>query len=128
MDVSSAFEVVRAAEAAGADVSGLVVELNEAVRFLVEARVLLADGLVDEAVEAAGLAVEVAGGVRDEAGVLRDAALARREILFRGSVLGGIVGIPVFLAFMWFVWQRFRSYYARRLLGLRPEVPGDAEA
>ncbi|NIM45224.1 MAG: hypothetical protein GTO54_06260, partial [Nitrososphaeria archaeon] len=63
VDVSSAFEVVRAAEAAGADVSGLVVELNEAVRFLVEARVLLADGLVDEAVEAAGLAVEVAGGV-----------------------------------------------------------------
>jgi len=124
--VSSAFEAVLEAGGVGVDVSGLVLELNGAVELLVEARVLLGDGLVDEAGEAAGLAV--AGGVRDEALVLRDEALTRREVLFRASVLGGAVGVPVFLVLMWFAWRRFKGYYVRRVLGLKPEVSGDVEA
>jgi len=126
--VSSAFEVVLEAEGVGADVSGLVVELNGAVGLLVEARVLLAVGLVDEAVEAADLAVEVAWRVRNEAAGLEFTLSARRDSLFWASVLGGAVGVPVFLVSMWFVWRWFRGFYVRRVLGLKPEVPGDVEA
>ena len=126
--VSSAFVVVLDAEVAGANVSMLVAELNEAVGSLVEANLLLANGMVDEAAEAVRLSVEIAERVEDEGLVLKASVLAQRDFVFMLSVAGSIVGVPVFLVFMLFVWRRFKRSYERRVLGLKPEVVGDVEA
>lgn len=126
--VSSAFEVVLDAEIAGANVSRLVVELDEAAGLIVEAKLLLENGMVDEAAEAARLSVEIANGVEDEGLVLKASALAQRDFMFMLSVAGSIIGVPVFLVFMLVLWGWFKRNYERRILSLKPEVSGDAEA
>jgi len=127
--ISSAFEAVLEAESAGANVSGLVQKLNEAVGFLSEARVLAASGGFDgEAAEFASRCVDVADRVRDEALALLASALAHRDFVFRLSVVGSVVGVSVFLSFMFLSWRWFKVYYRRKVLDLRPEAVDDADA
>jgi len=104
------------------------VELGEAAGLLAEAKVLLGNGNPDGGGELVGRSVELAEAVTEEASVLRDSALSYRDSVFRVSVLGSLVGVPVFLFFMWFLWRRFRRRYVRGILGLRPEVSDDAKA
>jgi hypothetical protein len=122
--VTTAFKAVLDAEAAGANVSGLIVELNQAVGLLSEAKIALGNGDFDGAAEDAASVVEVAEQVRDEASSLRASALVHRDLVFNALLVGSSIGVSVFLVFMWFLWRWFKGYYVRRVLGLKPEVVG----
>jgi len=127
--ISLAFKAVLEAENAGANVSGLVQRLNEAVGFLSEARVLAANGSFDrEVAEFTSRCVDVADRVRDEALALLASALAHRDFVSRLSVAGSVVGVSVFLSFMFLSWRWFKVYYRRKVLDLRPEAVDDADA
>jgi len=126
--VSSAFEAVLEAEAAGANVSELIMKLNEAVGFLAEASVLVENGEFGRIIEVTNRSVDIAKDVEAEASSLRVSALSHRDFVFKVSLVGSIGGVLSFLFLMFFLWRRFRGFYARRILSLRPEVASDVEA
>jgi len=120
--VASAYEAVLDAEEAGADVSGLLAELNVAGGYLADAHVWLGFGDFDEAVRLADLCYDAVVDVRNEAFELESEAnaLSVTDSVLRmaGSMVGVVV--VVFLGFVF--WRVFRRRYNERVLEMRPEV------
>jgi len=124
--ISSSFQMVLEAENAGANVSGLTAKLNEAAGLLVEAKILVQNGDSRQAADLAGYLVEVAEDVKDEALSLKASALSHRDFLFKVSLVGTLVGVPAFLAFMFLLWRWFKGHYVRRILGWKPTLSGNS--
>jgi hypothetical protein len=120
--VALAYEAVLDAEEVGADVSGLLVELNVAGGYLAEAHVWLGLGDFDEAVRLADLCYDAVVDVRNEAIELESEAHALRVtdsvVKMTGSIIG--VVIVVFLGFVF--WHVFKRRYSKRVLEMKPEV------
>ena len=125
--VSLAFKAVLEAENSGANISGLILRLNEAGSFLVEAKILVNNGNSDGAVELASRSVEIANGVEDEASNLKASTLSGRELAFNFSLIGLVAGVPAFLVFLFLLWRLFRVFYIRKVLRKKPEVVSDIE-
>lgn len=124
--IYSAFEAVLEAEDAGANVSRLIVRLNEAASLLAEAEALFRNGKFGEVTELTDRSFDIAAEVKGEASILRVSALQSREFAFRVSLIGSSVGVLGFLFFMFLLWRWFKGFYIRRILRLRPEVASDA--
>ena len=120
--VCQAFEAVLEAEEAGANVSILMADLDEAGALLAEAEVLRRNGNGDEAAGLADQAVVIANNVEREALELKNLALVNRQTFFWFSSVFSLVGASVFLIVLFFVWSWFRRVYVRRLLRMKPEV------
>lgn len=120
--VCQAFETVLEAEEAGANVSILMADLNEAGALLAEAEILRRNGDVDEAAGIAEQAVVIANDVEREALELKNLASVNRQNVFWFSSVCSLVGVSVFLIVLFFVWSWFRRVYVRRLLRMKPEV------
>jgi hypothetical protein len=116
-----AFVAVLDAESAGANVSGLIGRLNEAGVALTGARVALAAGNYGDAVSRAGECRGLGASVVLDAGVLKNDAVAQASLWWVRMLLS-VVGSVVFVVVLFFVWLRFKRYYADKLLGCRPEV------
>lgn len=123
-----AFRAVLEAEAAGANVSSLLVRLNEAAGLLSEAELLHGLGDYDGALSMAGQSLTVASSVRDEALALKVLAAEERSRAFQFSLAFSIVGSAVFLVSLFSVWRWFRGFYIRKIMDLKPEVASDAES
>jgi hypothetical protein len=126
--VSQAFEAVLGAESAGGNVSSLIVSLNESAALLSAAENMLRSGDSNGVVALANRSIEIANDVKGEAATLETSASANRNFVFEISLVVSAVGVPVFLVFMFFLWRWFKGYYARKLLGLRPEVVENVES
>ena len=117
-----AYTVVLDAEHAGADVAGLLAQLNEAAGLVAEAQVAFRLDDFDEAVRLASLAVDIGDNVTGTADALR--------LEFYGSTVTGswlaIIGSLVGLAAVGFgslwVWRVFKRRYYQRVLRMQPEV------
>ena len=109
------------AEAAGANVSLLLVRLNEAGVEFTGARVALASGNSSGAMNRAGLCKNLAEAVSVDAGTLRADALARAEGWWV-TVVFGVVGAGVFVCVLFLGWRWFRRYYMCRFMESRPQV------
>ena len=123
--VVSAYQVVLKAEEAGANVSSLLIRLNEAGENLVHARVAYSLGNFDETTRFADLSRDIGEEVRNEANKLKGLAWAedvqRLWFMMASSVIGVIaVAFGSFLA-----WRVFKRRYYRQVLGMRPEVGAD---
>jgi len=118
-----AFVVVSGAEGAGADVSGLLVRLNEASGLYSSAELALQSGNYSLAVEKAGDCVGLADGVFGDAGVLMGEALDAAAGWWR-VVVFSVVGACVFVGVLAVVWVYARRRFAGSVLGLKPEVTG----
>jgi hypothetical protein len=121
-EVASAYEAVLDAEEAGADVSGLLAELNVAGGYLAEAHVWLGLGDFDNATRLADLCYDVVEGVEGEAFGLESEAHALGVTDSVVRMVGSMVGVVVVVFLGFVVWRVFRRRYCRRVLGLRPEV------
>jgi len=123
--VVSAYQVVLKAEQAGANVSGLLVRLNEAEGFLTRARMAYELGDFEKAASFANSSRNIGVEVENAAVELKDSALSegaqRMWFMMTGSIVG-VVG--VFLGSFW-VWTVFKRRYYRRVLMLKPEVGSD---
>jgi hypothetical protein len=126
--VRRAFNATLDAERAGANVSGLILRLNEAGELLAEAEIADKIGRFSEAVSKAEQCSVLADGVMDEAITLKGEVLAGAQISFWQDLTVTIMGSAVFLVAMFFVWGWFKRAYAEKLLRMKPEVASDVEA
>jgi hypothetical protein len=120
--VSSAYDSVLEAESAAANVTQLILDLNEAVTYLSSAENLFRNGDPDDVFELTSRSIEIANIVKNKAAVLRSSALAERDFVSKASFIGSVAGVCVFLAFMLLFWGWFKRHYVRRLLDMKPEV------
>ena len=120
--VCQAFETVLKAEEAGANVSILIADLNEAGALLAEAEILRRNGNVNEAADLADQAVVIANNVEREALELKNLASVNWQNVFWLSSVCSLVGGSVFLTVLFFVWRWFRRVYLRKLFRMKPEV------
>jgi hypothetical protein len=123
-----AFEAVLDAERAGANLSDLIVKLDEAGRLLAEAENAYRIGNFSEAVSKAEQCSVLADGVREEAITLKGEALAGAQIAFWQDLTVTAMGSAVFLVAMFFVWGWFKRAYVKKLLRMKLEVASDVEA
>jgi hypothetical protein len=123
--VRLAFNATLDAERAGANVSGLIVRLNEAGSVLVEAEIALGNGNSSEAFSRAGQCVEIAGSVKSDADVLRASALDEAQTVFWTYLTFSVVGVAVFVAVLALVWRRFKHSHIGKVFGMGPEVAHD---
>jgi len=123
--VRLAFNATLDAERAGANVSGLIVRLNEAGEALTEAEIALGNGNSSEASSKAGQCVEIADGVKSDAEVLRASALDEAQTEFWTYLVFSVVGVAVFVVALALVWRRFKHSHVGKVFGMRPEVARD---
>jgi hypothetical protein len=117
-----AFAVVLDAESAGANVSGLILRLNEAGTILGQAEMALGNGNSSEAASEAGQCVNIADGVKNDAFALKASALDEARTTSRTYLAFSVAGVAVFVVVLAVVWRRFRRGYVGKELGAKPEV------
>jgi len=123
--VRQAFNATLDAERAGANVSGLILRLNEAGRILTEAEIALGNGNSSEAASKAVQCIGIAESVKSDADVLKASALDGARTVFWMSLTFSVVGIAVFVVVLMLVWRWFKGGYVRKMLGMKPEVAHD---
>ena len=123
--VRLAFNATLDAERAGANVSGLIVRLNEAGEALTEAETALGNGNLSEASSKADQCVEIAESVKSDAAVLKASALDEAQTVFWTYLTFSVVGVAVFVVALALVWRRFKHSHIRKVFGMRPEVAHD---
>ena len=125
--VRQAFNATLDAERAGANVSGLILRLNEAGTILGEAEIALGNGNSSEAAGKAGQCIGIAESVKGDADVLKASALDEAQTVFWTSLTFSVVSIAAFAVVLVLVWRRFKGGYVRKMLGMKPEVASDVE-
>ena len=124
-DVGSAYEAVLEAEQVGADVSALLVRLNDAGESLAEAEVAYRLGDFDESVRLADICSGISEEVTSEAYELRNSAGNENVQRMWFTMIGSVSGVTlVVLGSLWF-WRFFKHRYLRRVLRMKPEVAKD---
>ena len=123
-----AFKRVLDAEEAGANVSSLTSDLNEAGESLAEADVAYRNGNLTGAAGLADRCSALAGTVSVEALALKDSALDDSQRAFGSTFIFSTVGAYAFVAALILSWFWFKRAHARKLLGMKCEVASDAEA
>ena len=120
--VALGFEAVLSAEEAGANVTGLVVRLNEAAGLFSDAQRAFDAGDYENATSLAELSVAAGGLVWDDAERLEveavDAASARMWLFLVASS----VAVPLVLLVGFFGYRFFKRWYYGRLLRMKPRV------
>jgi len=123
--LASAYQAVLETEQVGANVSGLLAQLNEAGEFLVEAQVAFRLGDFDEAVISANNCSEIGESVKDEADELRVKAYGSRTMGFWLTTTGSLVGVIAVGFGSFWGWRVFKRRYYKRVLRMKPEVAKD---
>jgi hypothetical protein len=120
-----AFNATLNAETAGANVSGLIVRLNEAGDLLTDAEIANSTGNLTEAESLAGQCIGIAESVTDAAKTLQSSTLAEAGSVFKDSLAFSLVSIGMFVFVLMLFWRRFRRDYVTRMLRTKPEVESD---
>ena len=121
-DMVSAYEAVLEAEQVGADVSALLVRLNDASESLAEAEVAYRLGDFNESVRLADLCSAISEEVKSEAGELRLQAYGAWYFDMWLKIAGSLVGVVVVGLGGFWAWRVFKRRYYRRVLKMKPEV------
>ncbi|UCH70543.1 MAG: hypothetical protein JSV29_00740 [Candidatus Bathyarchaeota archaeon] len=120
--IVQAYEAVLDAERVGADVSGLLVRLNNASELLSEACMAFEAGDFEEAIRFSGLACGVGREVVDDAEKLEVEAGYAGANRFVWSLAGSVVGVALVVCASFWVYRGFKRRYYARLLKSRPRV------
>lgn len=123
--VVSAYQAVANAGAAGANVSGLLVRLNEAGELLAEAQVDSRLGKLDQAVYLADLCRETFVSVQGQADELWAQSYGSNLIRVWGTVFGSLAGVLLIVLGGFLSWRSFKRRYYKQALRMRPEVTDD---
>lgn len=120
-----AYQATRDAEVAGANLSGLLFQLNEAAELLVQANVSYRIGDFNNATIFANASTEIANKVRIEAYKARDIALYERVERFQFALTESILGIGIVICGSFLGWRLFKRRYYQWVLKLKPEMGSD---
>jgi hypothetical protein len=120
--LNSAYDAAFEAEAAGANISGLLEKLSVGSEYLSAAFVSHRLDNYEDASRYASLSSEAVVDVVAEADALRSEAQRAEEADFNFKLVASIFGVAVVVIVGFVVWRVFRRRYFRRVLGLKPEV------
>jgi hypothetical protein len=120
--IDGAFNAVLAAEKAGANVTGLLVQLNVASGDLAQAENSYRAGDSNTAAVQAGNVLPIAQEVTTSAQDAKQAALVSGQNSFWFTIAFSEIGAFVFVLVLFLVWRRFKRSYIKKVLGAEPEV------
>lgn len=120
--IRQAYTHVLEAENACANVSELVAKLNIAAGYLAEAQNAYVTGNFDIIAGKCRAAMDIANDVTVSAIILRDNALFETNNNFKVTLFFSVIGITLFLMLLYVIWRKFKTYYFKRLLELKPEL------
>lgn len=103
-----AFEKVQEAEEAGANVSELIKELNEALSLLREAKTCSMNGDLEKAAEKASSLNNIVDDVKAKAMLLKDSAYVQVKNSYMLSLVTFIIGAPSIILATIVVWEWFK--------------------
>lgn len=122
MTLVSAYQAVVESERAGANVSVLLVQLNEAGEFLTNARMKYELGNHDQAASLASSSSEISKKVESEAAELQhEASVLWAMDVGLATTESVILMIAVVLGSFW-SWRAFKKRYYKRILKMKPEI------
>lgn len=124
--VDVAFSAVSDAEKAGANVTGLLVQLNVAAGDLAQAENFYRTGNSNTAAAQADDALSISQQVSASAQSVNHNASVSGQTAFWLTIAFGEVGAPVFVLGLFLVWRRYKRGYMEKLPSLKPEVVEDA--
>jgi len=123
--MSTAYESVLEAERAGANVSSLLLRLNNGSALLSKAQMQYRIGNFSEAVDFANQCFDSLNGIENEANELRDSAVIERKQRMLISAVGSTFAIGAVFYAGFFGWRFFKDKYCKRVLKMKPEVQAD---
>jgi hypothetical protein len=121
-EMVSAYEAIREAELAGADVSGFSELVGDAAQLLAQARTAFTIGDFDRAERFANLTIGIGTDVKGKAVQLRELQRGMPVWQMWQTIVQSFLAVAgVVLASLW-SWGRFKRRYYRRVRDLKPEV------
>jgi len=120
--VVSAYEAVLDAERAGANISGLLSQLNVAGEYLANAHVWYELGDYDNATLFADHCYGIGREVRNEAVEKKNEAYSLWVNDLVVKMTGSIIGVVIIVFLTFLGWRAFKRRYHKRILGMKPEV------
>jgi hypothetical protein len=123
--VASAYQVVSEAEHIGANVSHLLVPLNEAGGFLTRAQAAYRAGDYNETVYSANLCRDIGKDVKAEALSLTGLAWSQRVQNMWFLMAGSILSVAIIVLGSLWGWRLFKKRYYERVLKMKPEATLD---
>lgn len=120
--VNIAFEAVLSAEKAGADVTGLLAQLNVAADLLTNAENSYRSGDMNSIESNTDQAVVIARQVTAQAATLEQSATEANQNAILTSVVFTIIGSVIFVLVLLLVWQEFEKRYYEKIMRSKPEV------
>jgi hypothetical protein len=117
-----AYTATLKAEEAGADVSDLLIRLDEAGGFLARAHMAYRSGDFDEAGHFANLAMSIGEEVQNAAASLEVLARGESQQRLLFTLIGSIAGVVLVILGSYFGWRVFKRRYYKRVLKMKPEV------
>jgi hypothetical protein len=124
MAVDGAFDAVLAAEKAGANVTGLLVELNVAEGDLAGAENSYRSGDSSTAVAQADSALPIAQEVTVAAQSAQQTVIVSGQNAFWSTIVFTVIGVVVFVLALFLVWRWFKHSYLKSLSEAKPEAHG----
>ena len=120
--IAVGFEAVLDAEQTGADVSSLLVKLNEGADYLSAARMASEDGNYSEAARLSGLSSEIGTQVKSDALILKVEASKAAFIRFRLYLISSAVAMLIVVVATFFAYRFLKKRYLEHLPNMKPEV------
>jgi uncharacterized membrane protein YccC len=124
--LTASFDAISVAEAAGANVTNLLAQLNQASDLLAQAENAFRSGDLNLASRKANAVVPIAEKVSYAAKNLESAAMVNATETFLLTLAFSITGIGVFVFILLFIWRRFKRAHMMKVLGMKPEVVENA--
>ena len=120
--VEQAFNAVWDAEKAGANVTGLLVQLNDAAGILAQAENSYRTGDSNTAAVQADSVLPIAQEVTIAAQDAKQTALVSGQNAFWSLIAFTVIGSFVFVLVLFLVWRWFKRSYIKSLSEVKPEV------
>lgn len=120
--VNQAFDAVLAAEKAGANVTGLLAQLNDAAGILAQAENSYRTGDNNAALAQADSVLPIAQEVSVAAQEAKQTASVTNQNAIWSTVGFTVIGAFVFASVLFLVWRWFKKRYINTLIQTKPEV------
>ena len=125
LKLKSAFVAVSEADDVGADITGLIVQLEAGGLFLSEAKLALRVDDYDAANSFALECINTAENLIIDADRLIVVAERIQNDLLLFTVIGSSAGLVLFIIFGIIFWRVLKNRYFRKVLDMKPDVEGD---
>ena len=123
--MASAYQAVKEAETAGADISGARALLKDASQLLAQAHTLFRVGDFDSAARFANLTSEIGEEVQGKVYPLREIKQGLSTWQMFWTMIGSFLGVSAVVLTSFLSWSVFKRLYYRRIRAMEPGVTPD---